>query len=143
MNQANESDTVSLTEIAAAFASALDGKSSIGHWQPDDSDPGIIPEFTLDEQMAHLIFLLYKKDWILDFDWSAWAEQNPQFSNSTAAVAAASLDQIKKLLTRIVRGERFCSGTILAAFQSGHLHAISKRLRNICSDDNPSTSISR
>jgi hypothetical protein len=48
-----------------------------------------------------------------------------------ALVAAASLDQIKSMLTHCVRGERFCDGHWEAMIELGHIRRLLERLREL------------
>ena len=60
-----------------------------------------------------------------DYDPSAMAA----IYRDDGAIAAASLDQIKSLITYCVRAERFCDGAWKTLITSGGLQRILERLR--------------
>lgn len=66
---------------------------------------------------------------ITPFDWPAWASgpEGQALLGHPEAVASASADDLRKLLTVYVRSERFGDGTLEAAFASGMLTAITRR----------------
>ena len=63
------------------------------------------------------------------FDWMSWASSadGQRLLGHPDAVASATADELGKLLTTYVRGERFGDGTLAAAFDSGMLTAIARR----------------
>ena len=63
------------------------------------------------------------------FDWPAWAatDEFQRLSRDPAAVAAATPDQLARLLTVLVRSERFGDGNLAGAFESGLLVGILRR----------------
>ena len=68
--------------------------------------------------------------WVLvGFDWRAWlaGAEARGLRDDPAALAAASSDQLARLLTAIVRSDRFSEGSIEGAFRSGLLLAIARR----------------
>jgi hypothetical protein len=63
------------------------------------------------------------------FDWRSWLEtdEGRAFHQGTDAVETATPEQLGKLLTAIVRSDRFVEGSIAGAFESGLLAAIARR----------------
>lgn len=63
------------------------------------------------------------------FDWGAWLQtpEGDRLRTGQAAVAEATPDQLIKLTTALVRGDRFSEGTLAWAFESGLLAAIARR----------------
>jgi hypothetical protein len=63
------------------------------------------------------------------FDWRSWLEtdEGRAFHQGTDAVGTATPEQLGKLLTAIVRSDRFVEGSIAGAFESGLLAAIARR----------------
>jgi hypothetical protein len=61
------------------------------------------------------------------FDWMAWADRHGR--RDTGAVAPGSVADAARTLTTLVRGERFCDGTIANALADGTLAAVIERLR--------------
>ena len=63
------------------------------------------------------------------FDWPAWGatDEFARLSRDPAAVARASPDQLARLLTVLVRSERFGDGQLAAAFEAGLVVGILRR----------------
>lgn len=74
-------------------------------------------------------FLADARALITPFDWPAWASSADAQAllGHPEAVASASGDDLRKLLTVYIRSERFGDGTLEAAFSSGMLAAIVRR----------------
>jgi hypothetical protein len=67
--------------------------------------------------------------WVAPFDWPTWASgpEGRALLGHPEAVARASADDLRRLLTTYVRAERFGDGTLESAFASGMLVAIMRR----------------
>jgi Family of unknown function (DUF6508) len=62
------------------------------------------------------------------FDWRSWLESGEGSALRTpVAVAGATQEQLAKLLTAIIRSDRFVEGSMEGAFESGLLAAICRR----------------
>lgn len=74
-------------------------------------------------------FLADARAAITPFDWPAWASgpEGQALLGHPEAVASASADDLRRLLTVYIRSERFGDGTLEAAFESGMLTAIIRR----------------
>lgn len=70
------------------------------------------------------------------FDWPAWAGTNEfqRLSQDPSAIAAATPDDLARLLTVLVRSERFGDGQLAAAFESGLLTRILRRADALARD---------
>jgi hypothetical protein len=71
----------------------------------------------------------YDLGWVKQFDWPAWmgTPEAKRLTESPDLVASATHDQLAKLLTAYIRGERFNEGVLNSAFESGLLTAIVRR----------------
>jgi hypothetical protein len=68
--------------------------------------------------------------WVVaGFDWRTWlaGAEGRVLRDDPKAVETATPDQLAWLLTAIVRSDRFVEGSIVGAFESGLLVAISRR----------------
>jgi len=68
--------------------------------------------------------------WVIaGFDWRSWLDthEGRSLSDRPEAVASATPEQLGKLLTAIVRSDRFVEGSIEGAFESGLLACIARR----------------
>jgi hypothetical protein len=74
-------------------------------------------------------FLADLGGWITPFDWMTWSSSpaGKALLGQPDAVASASVEDLRCLLTVFVRGERFGEGTLENAFNAGMLTAIMRR----------------
>lgn len=84
------------------------------------------PEYTA--EVAEF-FRLAGQPWWCDYDYNP-LEAAPMLADDQA-IARATLDQLKTLLTYCVRGERFCDGHWEAILQTGRVVALLRRLREL------------
>ena len=63
------------------------------------------------------------------FEWVTWkgSSEASQLRDEPAALEAATADQLERLLTVLVRQDRFVTGTLAIAFESGFLVRILRR----------------
>jgi hypothetical protein len=66
-----------------------------------------------------------------DFDWPAWAKtpEAQALHGDPAALATATPDQLGKLLTALIREDRFNEGALGGSFESGIFGSIAKRAK--------------
>jgi hypothetical protein len=101
-----------------------------GSWVPStERDDGVIVMGWYEPGPEAEEFLADARAMITPFDWPAWASgpEGQALLGHPEAVASASADDLRKLLTVYVRSERFGDGTLEAAFASGMLTAIIRR----------------
>ncbi len=72
--------------------------------------------------------VVYSIPIIISFDWSSWNEGRKIASDPDFNFDSVDLVTKCKLITAIVRNDRFCEGSLVAAFESG---LILKILRSI------------
>jgi hypothetical protein len=65
---------------------------------------------------------------VVDFDWPSWASVGREIEADPEKLAAADLETVTKLLTIVVRSERFSEGSIAAAIKDGRLVRLLSRL---------------
>jgi hypothetical protein len=118
-----------LAKHEAAFGSP---DSAIGHWAEVTSDAdGVMqmPWYVYGEAAGAFIADAYAFAWVADFDWVRWAASSKgrRLLADPALVARVSAAQLARLLTVIIRGDRFSEGELAGAFESGMLGAILRR----------------
>ena len=66
---------------------------------------------------------------IVGFDWGTWlqTDEGRALRDRPEALASAGPEQLGKLLTAIIRSDRFVEGSIAGAFESGLLARIARR----------------
>ena len=76
--------------------------------------------------------------WVLaDFDWGTWkgTSEAMELRGNPYAMARATPDQIAKLLTVLIRLDRFCTGSLASAFKTGFLGSILRRAAELAQDE--------
>src|SRR5690606_12923944 len=102
-----------------------------GSW---DSAPGAMPVYEFSEHAGRFLDEAYRLGWVLPgFDWGEWAAgaEARGLMERPGAVAQADADALARLLTMHIRQERFCEGHLAGMFESGHLTAILRRIRDL------------
>lgn len=97
-----------------------------------ESEPGV---WTMSYPRYHpevdrLVALAYEDGWVRgEFDWGAWGKTPEALAlrDDPEALASATPDQLAKLIAVVVRQERFCEGTLAAAFEEGLVLGIVRR----------------
>jgi hypothetical protein len=105
-----------------------------------DSDTGeaTMPHYSFSIEAESFVKTCYDCGWVLaDFDWPTWKDTSEamELRNNPEAIANATPNQIAKMLTVLVRRERFCAGALAAAFERGLLVAILRRATALAHDE--------
>ena len=87
----------------------------------------------LREPLDDLYQLCYQDGWVLTgFNWPSWSEGRLLIQDRSK-LSKASADDLARLLTLLIRQDRFCEGTWEEAYDSGLLFAITHRAKEIAS----------
>ena len=92
--------------------------------------PVQMPYWKSSELAVAFVKMAYDTNWVSgDFDWPRWldSEEANSLLQDQLAIAKANPDQLYKLMTALIRSDRFCEGTVLQAFADGTLQAIACR----------------
>lgn len=99
---------------------------------PPDEKPDVVhmsfPSYAV--SVDAFIKMAYDRGWVLDnFSWSKWmsSEEATRLRDDPATLATATPEQLARLLTVLIRQERFADGALLAAFDSGLILGIVRR----------------
>ena len=98
----------------------------------------VFPYFEASEVAESFVKTAYDHGWVLEgWDWPAWmkTEEAVALRAVPAALEAASPEQLAKLLTVLIRQERFVEGALNGAFESGLLTAIVRRAAALVEGD--------
>ena len=74
--------------------------------------------------------MAYRTGWVIEgFDWPEWSgtAEAQGFLANHDSIDAATPQQLERLITTIVRGDRFNEGLLLENLQNGAMHAIARR----------------
>lgn len=82
------------------------------------------------EDVERWVHALYEHHIVLPFDWTRpqWTQQMRRYAEDTSLLERARLLTIRKVVTTLVRGERFCEGSLAEAFERGVPQAAMRRL---------------
>jgi hypothetical protein len=110
-----------------------------GAWEPSRTDErGVmtLPWYEFGPGGNALLDDVRAGGWITPFDWPAWAgsPDGKRLIGHPDAVATASADDLGKLLTTYVRGDRFNEGLLASAHEDGMLAAIARRAARLADD---------
>lgn len=104
-----------------------------GRWGGGEKqDDGIttMPHFSASHEVIAFVDMAYELGWVIeDFDWPGWGEtpEAQRLREDPAAVAKANPEQLARLLTALIRVDRFVEGALASAFDSGLLTRITER----------------
>ena len=118
----------SLDELIAFLPAFAKPSREFVHWsgaevRPDGSLSAPYPSYALD--VSEFFDLAAKPFWE---DLDAAGKPAADWLADAAFVASASLDQVRTMLTHLVRGERFCDGCWALALERGQVQALLRRL---------------
>jgi hypothetical protein len=106
--------------------------ASLARFTPRLCDAGeSAPEGNNDHEELELALVdaVTRAGWVLPCDWATWAQsaKGLRLLGEPCHMATATANQLAKMLTALIRGERFSEGTLREAFESGLLLAIAMR----------------
>lgn len=104
----------------------------IGHWvtsEPDSDGVIQVPWFEYSAAADAFRAEAAGAGWVVPFDWMAWvgSPEGRRLIDDHGLVAHATAADLSKLLTAIIRGDRFSEGELAGAYESGMLGAIVRR----------------
>ena len=106
--------------------------ADFGHWDntPTISGSEHLPWFVFGPTADAFRAAVASGGWImLGFDWMTWLRtgEGQALRDDPDAPAGATPDQLGRLLTAIIRSDRFVEGSFAGAFESGLLARIARR----------------
>lgn len=99
-----------------------------GHWESRQHSVNSFLHYS--DAAEKFIRAAYRLAWIVPgFNWNEWMDtvESKALREDAAVLARATPEQLAKLLTAYVRGDRFCEGALLQAFESGLLVRVLRR----------------
>lgn len=115
------SELIAKIEQTEKFAVIREAVSKNGVTQP-----GYLEPMPIVDDFFHLV---YELDLIVKFDWMHWEEGGKILNQKDYDFSQLSKHDLCKVLTVIVRGDRFYEGTLVMRFKDG---TILKILKAIC-----------
>ena len=91
--------------------------------------PGTMPSYSFSDDALRFIRVCTDMKWVQPFDWGEWKESSEavQLCDEPGALEDATPEQLERLLTVLIRQERFVDGALESAFESGLLARVLKR----------------
>jgi hypothetical protein len=120
-------------ERLGSFAAALESPDFVaGEYVTPEAAPGTwtMSYVRYHSEVDRFHDLAYEDGWVrTDVNWGDWNETPEALSlrDEPAALASATADQLAKLITVLVRQERFVEGSLKGAFDSGLVLGIVRR----------------
>ncbi len=100
-----------------------------------EARPGVqeMPYYIFSQPAKDFLAAVGRAGLVTPFDWGAWlaTPEGKSLKEDRAAVTRADIGQLSRLLTAIIRSDRFCEGSIAGAFESGLLTAIVRRIAEL------------
>ena len=103
----------------------VESTSKFGEWEEENILFPYCIEAPIVSQFLHIV---YRLPIIISFDWGAWEEGREIASNDDFDHDTLDLPTKCKLITAIVRNNRFCDGVLVSAFESGLILRILKSI---------------
>ena len=115
----------------------VESTSKYGEWAGREKDKKEIIQFPYCIQapiVSQFLKIAYSLPIIINFDWGAWEEGRKIASNEDFDFDTLDLPTKCKLITAIVRNDRFCEGALVSAFESGLILRILKSIEKQITD---------
>ncbi len=90
--------------------------------------------FSLSQDGHGFVSTCYETGWVqLGFDWPKWigTREAARLRDDPAGIENASPEQLRRLLTALIRQDRFVEGLLGGAFESGLLLRIVRRVAEL------------
>lgn len=111
------------TKVFGTWPKNIDGKGTI-------ESPYIFPHISHSKIVDKFCSLVYQIPIVIKFDWMSWTELETFIKNKDFDFDTIDIPQKCKIITAIVRAERFCEGNIVTEFESGLILKILKSIEN-------------
>ncbi len=136
-DQHDESARPRLDGLASLLPAFEAPDAEFGTWKGGgETEPGTftMPWFSDSELTSRFVEVAYRDGWVRsDFDWGEWA-QTPEarrlWDDRGAIEQATALDLVR-LLTVVIRSERFVEGAVADAIESGLVTAVLRRIEQL------------
>ena len=122
-----------------ALIPEIENIAKAGEWKGGEKNPDgsiSMPRFEGAPVFHKFLNAIYSIPIIINFDWGAWKEGQQIANNADFDFDTLDLVTKCKLITAIVRNDRFCEGALVSAFESGLILKILKSIEKEVTDKN-------
>ncbi len=110
-----------------------------GTWKGgEEIEPGVIrmPWFSHSGIASRFVHVAYADGWVRPFDWGRWSKtpKAQRLYHDRRALSDATVPDLVRLLTTIIRSERFGEGAIAGAMEEGVIAAVLRRIEQLRRD---------
>ena len=102
--------------------------SEVGEINYTENGFVILPHSQPHEIVYQFEEIVYKIPIIISFDWGSWEEGRRMLQNESLDYDSIDVVTKCKLITAVVRNDRFCDGALVSAFRSGQMLKILKSI---------------
>jgi hypothetical protein len=88
----------------------------------------ILPHIQPHEVVYQFEEIVYKIPIIIDFNWGSWDSGRRMLQDGSFNYDSLDIPTKCKLITAVVRNERFCEGVLISTFRSGKMLKILKSI---------------
>lgn len=125
-------DLVQLQDINSRIQKNSDPWGTLKGGEPDNDGVIEMPYWVQNPLITEFATFLYEKDLIVAFNWGKWdAGREWYMSDDTTKYDKLDVDTALKLLTAIIRNDRFNEGALVRAFESGEFPKIINKLTEL------------
>ncbi len=98
---------------------------------PEQVEPGVFtfPYWEEGDVVSKFFEIVYSMPIIIKFEWSSWDEGRRIANDLNFDYDTIDIPTKCKLITAIVRNDRFCEGALVSAFESGFILKILKAIK--------------
>jgi hypothetical protein len=121
-----------LAELAKRIGHASDSRGSAHAGSAADASPHVVIPHV--PELDELVRVAYADGWVLaDFDWPTWSRtlEAAQLRDSCTAIDQATVVQLARTMTTLIRQDRFAEGTLRIAWETGLLHRVLNRIAHL------------
>ena len=110
------------------FIPRLQAKKGLGKWNSPKKEDGVsvMPYCVLGSTEREFLKLVYRMRLVIPFDWGNWREGRRLVRQD---VSGLDLLTLLKLMTAIVRNDRYCEGALHSAMSNGVMLGILKAIK--------------
>jgi hypothetical protein len=114
----------------------IESTSRFGEWEGGEEDEEgvfVMPYSVHSSVVSKFFEIVYDMPIIINFDWGGWNEGAEMASDESFNFDTIDLPTKCKVITGIVRSDKFCEGALVSAFKSGLILKILKSIEKVLS----------